>query len=145
MSNKYYEKVLIGQQRTSRDLRQLIDGGPFGGLQGKAVDVLWRVYAGEEVTNISPQTLQLVQAGLEEERARSVALEAAAVASAEARMSAKLLSLEEQRDTDRSIVPEVRVGVGAQQQQQQPPAATAALVLSHSHTHATQHPALLLF
>ena len=52
--------------------------------------------------------LRTVQAGLEEERARSVALEAAAVASAEARMSAKLLSLEEQRDTDRSIVSEVR-------------------------------------
>lgn len=33
-----------------------------GGLQGKAVDVLWRVYAGEEVTNISEQTLQLAQA-----------------------------------------------------------------------------------
>lgn len=52
MSNKFYEKVLIGQQRTSRELRQVIDGGPFGGLQGKAVDVLWRVYAGEEVTII---------------------------------------------------------------------------------------------
>lgn len=62
MNNKFYEKVLIGQQRTSRELRQMIDGGPFGGLQGKAVDVLWRVYAGEEVTNLSEQTLQLVQA-----------------------------------------------------------------------------------
>ena len=62
MNNKFYEKVLIGQQRTSRELRQIIDGGPFGGLQGKAVDVLWRVYAGEEVTNLSEQTLQLVQA-----------------------------------------------------------------------------------
>lgn len=61
MNNRFYEKVLVGQQRTSRELRQLIDGGPYGGLQGKAVDVLWRVYAGEEVTNISEQTLQLAQ------------------------------------------------------------------------------------
>lgn len=62
MEDRFYEKVVIGQQRTSRELRQLIDSGPFGGLQGKPVDVLWRVYAGEEVTNISEQTLQLVQA-----------------------------------------------------------------------------------
>jgi hypothetical protein len=62
MQDRFYEKVVIGQQRTSRELRQLIDSGPFGGLQGKPVDVLWRVYAGEEVTNISQPTLQLVQA-----------------------------------------------------------------------------------
>ena len=54
--------------------------------------------------------LRTLQAGLEEERARSVALEAAALAAAEARMSAKLQSLQEQRDTDRSIVSEVRLG-----------------------------------
>jgi hypothetical protein len=62
MQDRFYEKVLIGQQRTSRELRENIDSGPFGGLQGKAVDVLWRVYSGEEVTNISEHTLQLVQA-----------------------------------------------------------------------------------
>jgi hypothetical protein len=62
MEDRFYEKVVIGQQRTSRELRQLIDSGPFGGLQGKPVDVLWRVYSGEEVTNISEPTLQLVQA-----------------------------------------------------------------------------------
>jgi hypothetical protein len=62
MQDHFYEKVIIGQQRTSRELLQLIDSGPFGGLQGKPVDVLWRVFAGEEVTNISEQTLQLVQA-----------------------------------------------------------------------------------
>lgn len=62
MHGRYYEKVLLGLQRTSRELRQNIDSGPFGGLQGKPVDVLWRVYAGEEVTNVSEDTLCLVQA-----------------------------------------------------------------------------------
>ena len=62
IQDRFYEKVMIGQQRTSRELRQEIDSGPFGGLQGKPVDVLWRVYSGEEVTNISEPTLQLVQA-----------------------------------------------------------------------------------
>ena len=62
MDDRFYEKTIIGQQRTSKEIRQAIDSGPFGGLQGKPVDVLWRVYHGEEVTNISENTLQLVQA-----------------------------------------------------------------------------------
>ena len=62
MDDRFYEKTIIGQQRTSKDIRRAIDSGPFGGLQGKPVDVLWRVYHGEEVTNISESTLQLVQA-----------------------------------------------------------------------------------
>jgi hypothetical protein len=62
MNDKVYEKIFIEQQRTSRELRTAIDSGPFGGLQGKPVDVLWRLYAGEEITNISEQTLQLAQA-----------------------------------------------------------------------------------
>jgi len=62
MEDKFYEKVLLGCQRTTRELRQNIDAGPFGGLQGKAVDVLWKVYSGEEVSNLDTSTLQLVQA-----------------------------------------------------------------------------------
>lgn len=61
MEDKFYEKVLLGCQRTTQELRQNLDGGPFGGLQGKAVDVLWKVYAGDEVSNLDPSTLQLVQ------------------------------------------------------------------------------------
>lgn len=61
MEDRFYEKVLFGCQRTSRELRQNIDAGPFGGLQGKAVDVLWKVYSGDEVSNLDTSTLQLVQ------------------------------------------------------------------------------------
>jgi hypothetical protein len=61
MEDRFYEKVLFGCQRTSRELRQHIDAGPFGGLQGKAVDVLWKVYSGDEVSNLDLSTLQLVQ------------------------------------------------------------------------------------
>jgi hypothetical protein len=60
MEGKFYEKVFLGLQRTSRELRHAMDGGPNGGLQGCAVDVLWRVSYGEEVSNISDSTLRLL-------------------------------------------------------------------------------------
>jgi len=56
--------------------------------------------------------LRTLQSALEEERARSVSIEAAAIAAAESRMAAKLAALQEQRSTDRSIVAEVRKVVG---------------------------------
>jgi hypothetical protein len=62
MEDRFYEKVLLGSQRTTRELRQNIDAGPFGGLQGRATDVLWKVYSGDEVSNLDTSTLQLVQA-----------------------------------------------------------------------------------
>ena len=62
MNDQVYEQVFVGQQRTSRELRTAIDSGPFGGLQGKPVDVLWRVYSGEEITNISEHMLQIAHA-----------------------------------------------------------------------------------
>ena len=60
MEGKHYEKVFLGLQRTSRELRQAMDGGPNGGLQGCAVDVLWRITSGEEVSNVSESTLRLL-------------------------------------------------------------------------------------
>jgi len=60
MDGKYYDKVFLGLQRTSRELRLAMDGGPHGGLQGCAVDVLWKVFSGEEVGNVSESTLRLL-------------------------------------------------------------------------------------
>jgi hypothetical protein len=60
MEGKFYEKVFLGLQRTSRELRHAMDGGPNGGLQGCAVDVLWGVCYGEEVSNVSDSTLRLL-------------------------------------------------------------------------------------
>ena len=60
MEGKHYEKVFLGLQRTSREHRQAMDGGPNGGLQGCAVDVLWRVSSGEEVGNVSESMLRLL-------------------------------------------------------------------------------------
>ena len=43
MEDRFYEKVLLGCQRTTRELRQNIDAGPLGGLQHRrAVEsVFW--------------------------------------------------------------------------------------------------------
>ncbi len=60
MEGKFYEKVFLGLQQTSPELRHAMDGGPNGGLQGCAVDVLWRVCYGEEVSNVSDSTIRLL-------------------------------------------------------------------------------------
>lgn len=60
IEGKHFEKVFLGLQRTSRELKQAMDGGPNGGLQGCAVDVLWRITSGEEVSNVSDSTLRLL-------------------------------------------------------------------------------------
>jgi hypothetical protein len=62
MQDKFYEKILIGSQRTSKEIRLNLDCGPFGGLQGKIADFLWTVYVGDDVSNFSTATLQLAQA-----------------------------------------------------------------------------------
>lgn len=62
MQDKFYEKILIGSQRTSKEIRLNLDCGPFGGLQGKVSDFLWTVYVGDDVSNFAPATLQLAQA-----------------------------------------------------------------------------------
>jgi hypothetical protein len=62
MDNRFYEKVLFGCQRTTQELRQHIDAGPYGGLQGRAVDFLWKVSSGDEASNLDTSTLQLIQA-----------------------------------------------------------------------------------
>jgi hypothetical protein len=53
---------LASSARQGRFNSRSTQSGPFGGLQGKPVYVLWRVYEGEEATNKSEPTLQLVQA-----------------------------------------------------------------------------------
>lgn len=61
MEGKHYDEVFVGLQRTSRALRQEMDGGPNGGLQSCAVDVLWNIYHGEETSNISENILRLLE------------------------------------------------------------------------------------
>ena len=61
MNSKHYDEVFLGLHRTSRALRQEMDGGPNGGLQSCAVDVLWNIYHGDETSNISASMLRLVE------------------------------------------------------------------------------------
>jgi len=61
MEGKHYEQVFVGLQRSSRELELAMHGGPNGGLQGCAVDVLWRITCGEEASNVSDTTLRLLE------------------------------------------------------------------------------------
>ena len=61
MDGRHYDEVFVGLQRTSRALRQEMDGGPNGGLQSCAVDVLWHIHHGEETSNISDDVLRLLE------------------------------------------------------------------------------------
>jgi hypothetical protein len=62
IEGKHYEQVFVGLQHSSRELQLAMHGGPNGGLQGCAVDVLWRVTSGEEASNVSEGTLRLLDA-----------------------------------------------------------------------------------
>lgn len=61
IEGKHYEQVFVGLQRSSRELEIAMHGGPNGGLQGCAVDVLWRITSGEEASNVSEPTLRLLE------------------------------------------------------------------------------------
>ena len=60
MESKNYEQVFVGLQHSSRELQLAMHGGPNGGLQGCAVDVLWRINDGEDASNVSESTLRLL-------------------------------------------------------------------------------------
>lgn len=61
VEGKHYDEVFVGLQRTSRALRQEMDGGPNGGLQSCAVDVLWNIYHREDTSNISENVLRILE------------------------------------------------------------------------------------